>query len=58
MLIGPNGERRPENPIEAAILAARILVGDLEEPEEVEEAGNRPPSEEYPRRDSNPQPSA
>ena len=28
---GPNGEKRPSNPIEAGIMVARIAVGDLEE---------------------------
>lgn len=36
MPIGPNGEKRPSNPIEAGIMVARIAVGDLEE-EYVEE---------------------
>ena len=36
MPIGPNGERRPSNPIEAGIMAARVAVGDIEE-EYVEE---------------------
>ena len=31
MPIGPNGERRPANPIEAGIMAARVAVGDIEE---------------------------
>ena len=35
MPIGPDGERRPSNPIEAGIMAARIAVGDI--PEEYEE---------------------
>ena len=36
MPIGPNGEKRPSNPIEAAIIVARIALGDVEE-EYVEE---------------------
>ena len=28
---GPNGEKRPSNPFEAAIMVARISVGDIEE---------------------------
>ncbi len=31
MPIGPKGERRPANPIEAGIMVARIAVGDIEE---------------------------
>lgn len=31
MPIGPKGERRPANPIEAGIMVARIATGDLEE---------------------------
>ena len=31
MPIGPNGEKRPANPIEAGIMVARIVVGDIEE---------------------------
>ena len=31
MPIGPKGERRPVNPIEAGIMVARIAVGDIEE---------------------------
>ena len=31
MPIGPKGEKRPVNPIEAGIQVARIAVGDLEE---------------------------
>ena len=31
MSIGPKGERRPANPIEAGIMVARIAVGDIEE---------------------------
>ncbi len=31
MPIGPNGERRPSNPIEAGIMAARVASGDIEE---------------------------
>ena len=31
MPIGPKGEKRPANPIEAGIMAARIAVGDIEE---------------------------
>ena len=31
MPTGPNGERRPANSIEAAIMVARIAVGDIEE---------------------------
>ena len=31
MPIGPNGEKRPANPIEAGIMVARIAVGDIEE---------------------------
>ena len=31
MPTGPKGERRPANPIEAGIMAARIAVGDIEE---------------------------
>lgn len=31
MPIGPKGEKRPSNPIEAGIMVARIAVGDIEE---------------------------
>ena len=31
MPIGPKGEKRPANPIEAGIMVARIAVGDIEE---------------------------
>ena len=31
MPIGPNGEKRPANPIEAGIMAARVAVGDIDE---------------------------
>ena len=31
MPIGPKGERRPTNPIEAGIMVARIAVGDIDE---------------------------
>ena len=31
MPIGPRGEKRPANPIEAGIMVARIVVGDIEE---------------------------
>ena len=31
MPIGPNGEKRPSDPFAAGIMAARILVGDIEE---------------------------
>ena len=31
MPIGPNGERRPSNPIEAGIMAARVAVGAIPE---------------------------
>ena len=31
MPIGPNGERRPSNPIEAGVMAARVAAGDIEE---------------------------
>ena len=31
MPIGPRGEKRPANPIEAGIMVARIATGDLEE---------------------------
>ena len=31
MPIGPKGEKRPVNPIEAGIQVARIAVGDLDE---------------------------
>ena len=31
MPIGPKGEKRPANPIEAGIMAARIAVGDIDE---------------------------
>ena len=41
MPIGPNGERRPSNPIEAGIMAARVAVGDIEE-EFVEEKKSTP----------------
>lgn len=41
MPIGPNGERRPSNPIEAGIMAARVAVGDIEE-EYVEEKKSTP----------------
>ncbi len=30
-LVGPNGERRPSDPVEAARLVASIAVGDAEE---------------------------
>ena len=58
MPVGPNGEQRPDNEVEAAIMAARILVGDLEEPKLIEEAEEEeiplPSGEERPRGDSNP----
>ena len=54
MLIGPKGERRPKNPVEAAIMAARILTGDLQE--EIVEDVQRPPDARRPRWDSNPRP--
>ena len=31
MPVGPNGQRRPSNPIEAGIMAARIATGDIPE---------------------------
>ena len=31
MPIGPKGEKRPANPIEAGVMVARIAVGDIEE---------------------------
>ncbi len=31
MPIGPKGEKRPANPIEAGIMVARIAVGDIAE---------------------------
>ena len=31
MPIGPKGEKRPTNPIEAGIMAARVAVGDIDE---------------------------
>ena len=31
MPVGPNGEKRPSNPIEAGIMVARIATGDIEE---------------------------
>ncbi len=31
MPVGPNGEKRPANPIEAGIMVARIAVGDIDE---------------------------
>ena len=41
MPIGPNGERRPSNPIEAGIMAARVAAGDIPE-EYVEEKKSIP----------------
>ena len=31
MPVGPRGQKRPANPIEAGIMVARIAVGDIEE---------------------------
>ena len=31
MPVGPKGEKRPSNPIEAGIMVARIATGDIEE---------------------------
>ena len=31
MPIGPNGQKRPSDPFAAGIMAARVLVGDIEE---------------------------
>ena len=31
MPIGPNGEKRPTNPVESGIMVMRIATGDLEE---------------------------
>lgn len=31
MPVGPKGEKRPANPIEAGIMAARVAVGDIDE---------------------------
>lgn len=31
MPIGPNGEKRPADPFAAGIMAARVLVGDIDE---------------------------
>ena len=31
MPIGPNGEKRPSNPVESGIMVMRIATGDLEE---------------------------
>ena len=31
MPIGPKGEKRPSDPFAAGIMAARVLVGDIEE---------------------------
>lgn len=39
MPIGPNGEKRPTNPVESGIMVMRIATGDLEE----EYADNLPP---------------
>ncbi len=41
MPIGPKGERRPTNPIESAIMVARIAVGDIEE-EHVDQPASTP----------------
>ena len=39
--VGPNGERRPSNPIESGIMVARIATGDIEE-EYIEQAKPTP----------------
>ena len=31
MPVGPKGEKRPANPIEAGIMSARVAVGDIDE---------------------------
>ena len=40
MPVGPNGERRPANPIESGIMAARIATGDI--PEDYVERTRKP----------------
>ncbi len=43
MPVGPKGEKRPANPIEAGIMAARVAVGDIDEEyvEKLEPTPNR-----------------
>ncbi len=45
MPVGPNGERRPSNPIEAGIMVAQIAVGEIEEPGPPHPYEPEPPSQ-------------
>ena len=39
MPVGPNGEKRPSDPIAAAVMVGRIATGQLEDPKPVSRAG-------------------
>lgn len=41
MPIGPNGEKRPADPIAAAVMVMRIATGQIEEPKPGSSAGGR-----------------
>lgn len=44
MEIGPNGEKRPDDPISRAVMVAKISTGEIEEQYvEEDEAQERPP---------------
>ena len=49
MQIGPNGEKRPDDPIARAVMIAKISTGEIEEEyEEEHQAQERPPQSSRP----------
>ena len=54
MQIGPNGEKRPDDPISRAVMVAKIATGEIEEQyAEEDEAQERPPRSSRPSGSNN-----